>query len=62
MAPPTPVATCKHMNFAASVNVHRLTKTEDADEAHRYQADVRIQCAECGLPFRFIGLPRSGWT
>ena len=43
--------TCDHEDFAASVDVHRL------DDVRRFQADVRVQCRECGKPFRFIGLP-----
>jgi hypothetical protein len=39
------------MNFSASVNVNRL------EESGQFQADVRVWCEECGLPFRFIGLP-----
>jgi hypothetical protein len=44
---------CQHENFAANVDVHRL----EGCEPMRFNADVRIECAECGLPFRFIGLP-----
>ena len=40
---------CPHMNLSAAVDVARL---ED-----RFSADVRIQCIDCGVPFRFIGLP-----
>lgn len=42
---------CEHKDFAAEVDVHRL------EDSGRFQADVRIKCTECGLPFRFIGLP-----
>lgn len=42
---------CEHHNFSAQVNVNRL------EESGRFNADVRIQCAECGEPFRFLGLP-----
>ena len=48
---------CNHENFAAEVDVNRLLPSEDAGEPHRWQADVRIKCADCGLPMRFIGLP-----
>jgi hypothetical protein len=42
---------CKHADFCADVTVNRL------EDTGRFQADVRIKCAQCGLPFRFIGLP-----
>ena len=41
---------CKHMNFAAHVAVNRL------EDVGRFTADVTIKCAECGLPFQFLGL------
>ncbi len=42
---------CKHLDFACSVNVNRI------EDIGRFSADVKINCAQCGLPFRFIGLP-----
>ncbi len=47
---------CEHMTFAAEVDVSRLPAKEGGP-IERYCADVRIKCADCGLPFRFIGLP-----
>lgn len=44
---------CKHENFRAEVNVHRLT----GEEPMRFNSDIKIFCAVCGLPFRFRGLP-----
>ena len=38
------------MNFAANVAVNRL------ENVGRFAADVTIKCAECGLPFQFLGL------
>lgn len=46
---------CEHLNFKANVNVGRLSKT-DGGPITGFCADVTINCAECGLPFRFIGL------
>lgn len=46
---------CEHMNFAANVSVGRLTK-DDSGPVTGYTADVTVKCAECGLPFRFVGL------
>ena len=42
---------CKHENFDASVEVNRL------EDIGRFVADVKINCLDCGVPFRFIGLP-----
>ena len=44
-------ADCKHLDFAAAVVVSRL------EDSGRFMADIRIQCSECGVPMRFIGLP-----
>lgn len=46
---------CAHMNFKAKVDVGRLTDTDDGPVTG-YTADVTIACADCGLPFRFLGL------
>jgi hypothetical protein len=47
---------CEHRRFGASVEVSRLSDTEEGPVTH-YAADIRIRCDECGLPFRFIGVP-----
>lgn len=47
---------CEHLNFAAEVDVNRLPQVEGGP-VKRYVADVRIRCVECGVAFRFIGLP-----
>ena len=49
-------ATCEHHTFGAEVDVNRLPQKEGGP-VKRYCADVRIKCVDCGLPFRFIGLP-----
>jgi hypothetical protein len=41
---------CAHQNFHANVAVNRLVDTG------RFLADITIKCAECGEPFRFIGV------
>lgn len=46
---------CKHENFKASVRVARLSKVDDGPITG-YSADVTVNCADCGLPFRFVGL------
>jgi hypothetical protein len=47
--------TCAHQNFKANVAVGRLTQ-RDNGPVIGYTADVTVTCAECGLPFRFIGV------
>ena len=42
--------TCKHGQFAAGVKIARL------EDSGRFMAEVRVRCAECGLPFEFRGL------
>jgi len=42
---------CKHENFVAAVDVSRL------EDVGRFVADVRIKCAQCDVPMRFLGLP-----
>lgn len=41
---------CAHMNFSANVVVNRI------EDKGRFAADIRIRCADCGLPFQFMGL------
>lgn len=42
---------CAHEQFDSLVTVNRL------EDSVRFVADVRIKCAQCGEPFRFLGLP-----
>ena len=48
---------CDHLNFAAEVDVHRLTN--EAGEVTGYMADLRIRCAHCGRRMQFLGLPNG---
>jgi hypothetical protein len=48
---------CLHPNFQACVTVNRLTASETDETVVAFNADVRIQCAECSKPFEFIGVP-----
>ncbi|MAZ85800.1 MAG: hypothetical protein CML31_05255 [Rhizobiales bacterium] len=47
---------CKHEEFMASVSVARLTD-EKAGPVTGYTASVKVHCAQCGVEFRFIGVP-----
>lgn len=42
---------CEHKGFKAYVEVNRL------EDSGLFNADLRIDCAECGLAFQFLGLP-----
>ena len=48
---------CAHMNFHADVVVGRIQAGESDATIIGYSADVCIKCADCGLPFEFVGLP-----
>lgn len=50
-----PTGRCLHNNFAADVNVNRIQNQDGV--VTRFNADVRIECADCGCEFRFLGLP-----
>lgn len=41
---------CAHMEFQAEVRVARLV------DSGRFNAEVRIWCAQCRKPFQFLGL------
>ena len=42
---------CEHLNFDASVGVIRLTDTPQTG----FVAEIRVRCALCHEPFRWIG-------
>ncbi len=46
---------CKHESFDAEVTVRRLLGSASAI-VEAYGADVRINCADCGKLFRFVGV------
>lgn len=46
-----------HADFAAFVDVNRLTASDALPDVIGYSADVRIECGNCGERFRFIGVP-----
>lgn len=41
---------CRHLNFAARVNVIRL------EDSGTFSCEVTVHCTECDEPFRFIGV------
>lgn len=51
---------CRHPDFVVDVDVSRIGENDDdADTStpRAYTADMRIRCAVCEIPFRFVGLP-----
>lgn len=51
---------CKHEKFEAAVDVARLSHEENG-AITGYGADIKIRCAQCGIPFRFMGV-RHGYS
>jgi len=47
---------CPHLNFKAQVDVGRISKV-DGGPIEAYQADIKIQCADCNMDFEFVGMP-----
>jgi hypothetical protein len=47
---------CPHEDFDVNVEVNRLAD-HDGGPITGYSADIRVQCAACGEPFRWIGVP-----
>lgn len=48
--------TCEHFNFMVNAEVSRLTDTKGG-RVIGYGCDVTARCVDCGLPFRWLGLP-----
>lgn len=46
---------CLHNNFAANVAVNRILKNEGDLVFAAYHADIKVKCAECDMPFEFVG-------
>ncbi len=44
---------CKHRNFRSDVAVNRIIEGDSIV----FNADIRIKCVDCGLPFEFTGIP-----
>lgn len=55
--PIDPDRPCPHLNFAAAVNVGRITRSDDDPTIVGYTADITVQCVDCGEPFRWVGVP-----
>jgi hypothetical protein len=42
---------CPHREFRAAVAIQRV------EDTGRFIAEITVTCAECALPFRFLGAP-----
>lgn len=51
-----PDRACPHESFDVVVEVNRLSK-DDGGPINAYSADIRVECMDCGEPFRWIGIP-----
>ena len=47
---------CEHMNFHVQANVYRLSDVEGGPITG-FTTGIEVKCADCGLPFRFKGIP-----
>lgn len=47
---------CPHERFEAWAGVNRLTAHEGGPVIG-YAADVRVRCADCAEPFKWVGVP-----
>jgi len=46
---------CPHEDFEAEVEINRLSGTESGP-VEAFQANIRVRCAHCEEPFRWIGV------
>lgn len=51
-----PDRACPHENFAAAVEVNRITASDADPTVIGYTADITVSCDDCGEPFRWTGL------
>jgi hypothetical protein len=47
---------CPHENFAATIEVNRIVRSEDDSSVVAYYAEVSVRCEDCSEPFRWTGL------
>lgn len=53
---PDPDRPCRHEDFAVFAEVNRVTAGDDDPTVVAFSVDIRIDCAQCGEPFRWTGL------
>ncbi len=47
---------CEHRRFVHKCVVYRLQDPEES-KPHAFVAEVAVICAECDIPFQFLGMP-----
>lgn len=47
---------CKHERIECNASVARLTNDSDSNEIIGYATDIKVKCAQCGIPFEWIGI------
>ncbi|MGW6292448.1 hypothetical protein [Streptomyces sp. NPDC055058] len=52
-----PDRACPHENFAAHVDVARITRSDTDPTVIGYSADIKVNCTDCDEPFRWTGVP-----
>jgi hypothetical protein len=48
------MALCNHEQF---ISMTRIARLADENQPLRFQADITINCQQCGEAFAFLGLP-----
>jgi len=51
-----PDRACPHENFDAYVEVNRVTASDDDPTVVAYHGDIKVNCHDCGEPFRWTGV------
>lgn len=51
-----PDRACPHKDFTASVDINRLTASDNDPTVVGYSAEITVHCADCSEPFRWTGL------
>lgn len=55
VTPADPDRACPHDDFEVHANVNVFRETDDATP-HAYMCDLRVKCAQCGEPMRWMGV------
>lgn len=55
-----PDRACAHEDFHALANIGRSAASDDDPTIVAYHVELQVRCANCGEPFRFMGVP-AGW-
>lgn len=59
--PPVEPRACRHENFQSVVCVNRVMDGKNtAGDVMYFTADISVRCADCKLPFEFVGFQKCG--